>query len=192
MPMKLVVGLGNPGVQYVGTRHNAGFDVIVELVRRWQPGKSQMKFSSEIWEVFADKGKVLLITPTTYMNRSGEAVQQITRFYQVLPQDVAVVCDDINLPLGRVRWRASGSAGGQKGLADIIQSLGTDEIPRLRLGVGRPPGQMDAAAFVLSRFRSEERGESEIMTAIAADSVEAWVADGVVSVMNRFNRSSEE
>ena len=190
--MKLVVGLGNPGVQYVGTRHNAGFDVIVELVRRWQPGKSQMKFSSEIWEVFADKGKVLLITPTTYMNRSGEAVQQITRFYQVLPQDVAVVCDDINLPLGRVRWRASGSAGGQKGLADIIQSLGTDEIPRLRLGVGRPPGQMDAAAFVLSRFRSEERGESEIMTAIAADSVEAWVADGVVSVMNRFNRSSEE
>ena len=192
MPMKLVVGLGNPGAQYVGTRHNAGFDVIVELVRRWQPGKSQMKFSSEIWEVFADKGKVLLITPTTYMNRSGEAVQQITRFYQVLPQDVAVVCDDINLPLGRVRWRASGSAGGQKGLADIIQSLGTDEIPRLRLGVGRPPGQLDAAAFVLSRFRSEERGESEIMTAIAADSVEAWVADGVVSVMNRFNRSSEE
>ena len=192
MPMKLVVGLGNPGVQYAGTRHNAGFDVIAELVRRWQSGKSQMKFSSEIWEVFADMGKILLVTPTTYMNRSGEAVQQITRFYQVLPQDVAVVCDDINLPLGGIRWRASGSAGGQKGLADIIQSLGTDQIPRLRLGVGRPPGQMDAAAFVLSRFRAEERSESEIMTKIAADSVETWVADGVVSAMNQFNRSSEE
>jgi len=190
--MKLVVGLGNPGIQYAGTRHNVGFDVVAELVRRWQLGKSQMKFSSEIWEVFADTGKVLLVTPTTYMNRSGEAVQQITRFYQVLPQDVAVVCDDINLPLGRIRWRASGSAGGQKGLADIIQSLGTDQIPRLRLGVGRPPGQMDAAAFVLSRFRAEERSESEIMTAIAADSVEAWVVEGVVSAMNRFNRSSEE
>ena len=192
MAMKLVVGLGNPGAQYAGTRHNAGFDVITELVRRWQPGKSQMKFSSVIWEVFADSGKVLLVTPTTYMNRSGEAVQQIARFYQVLPQDVAVICDDINLPLGRIRWRASGSAGGQKGLADIIQKLGTDQIPRLRLGVGRPPGQMDASDFVLSRFRAEEREESEIMTKIAADSAEAWLADGVVSAMNRYNRSSEE
>ena len=180
MAMKLVAGLGNPGGQYTGTRHNVGFDVIVELVRRWQPGKPQSKFSSEIWEVFADAGKVLLVTPTTYMNRSGEAVQQIARFYQVLPQDVAVICDDINLPFGRIRWRASGSAGGQKGLADIIQRLGTDQIPRLRLGVGRPPGQMDAADFVLSRFRPEEREEAEIMTATAADSVESWIADGVV------------
>lgn len=190
--MKLVVGLGNPGAQYAGTRHNAGFDVIIELVRRCQPGKSQTKFSSVIWEVFADTGKILLVTPTTYMNRSGEAVQQIAGFYQVLPQDVAVVCDDINLPLGRIRWRASGSAGGQKGLADIIQKLGTDQVPRLRLGVGRPPGQMDAADFVLSRFRAEERAESEMMTKIAADSAEAWIADGVVSAMNRYNRSSEE
>jgi PTH1 family peptidyl-tRNA hydrolase len=192
MAMKLVVGLGNPGAQYAGTRHNAGFDVITELVRRFQPDKSQAKFSSVIWEVFADAGKVLLVTPTTYMNRSGEAVQQIARFYQILPQDVAIVCDDINLPLGRIRWRASGSAGGQKGLADIIQRLGTDQVPRLRLGVGRPPGQMDPADFVLSRFRAEEREESELMTRIGADSVEAWMANGVVSAMNRYNRSSDE
>ena len=163
-----------------------------ERRRRWQAGKSQMKFSSEIWEVFADTGKILLVTPTTYMNRSGEAVQQIARFYQILPQDVVIVCDDINLPLGRIRWRASGSAGGQKGLADIIQRLGTDQIPRLRLGVGRPPGQMDPADFVLSRFRAEEREESEMMTRIGADSVEAWIADGIVSAMNRYNRSSDE
>jgi PTH1 family peptidyl-tRNA hydrolase len=90
--------------------------------------------------VIADTGKVLLVTPTTFMNRSGEAVQQFVHFYQIAPQDVVVVCDDMNLPLGRIRWRASGSAGGQKGLADIIQRLGTDQVPRLRLGVGRPPG----------------------------------------------------
>lgn len=192
MAMKLVVGLGNPGAQYAGTRHNAGFDVITELVRRFQLDKSQAKFSSVIWEVFTNAGKVLLVTPTTYMNRSGEAVQQIARFYQILPQDVAIVCDDINLPLGRIRWRASGSAGGQKGLADIIQRLGTDQVPRLRLGVGRPPGQMDPADFVLSRFRAEEREESELMTRIGADSVEAWMANGVVSAMNRYNRSSDE
>ena len=192
MAMKLVVGLGNPGAQYSGTRHNAGFDVVLELVRRYQPDKPQSKFSSEIWEIFVGSGKLLLVTPTTYMNRSGEAVQQITRFYQISPQDVAVVCDDINLPMGRIRWRAGGSAGGQKGLADIIQRLGTDQIPRLRMGVGRPPGQMDAADFVLSRFRAEERAESKLMTKIAADSIDTWIADGVSSAMNRFNRLAEE
>jgi len=192
MAMKLVVGLGNPGTQYAATRHNAGFDVIAELVRRTSPGKALAKFSSVIREVFAADSKVLLVTPTTFMNRSGEAVQQIVHFYQIEPQDVAVVCDDINLPLGRIRWRASGSAGGQKGLADIMQRLGTEQVPRLRLGVGRPPGQMDTADFVLSRFRADERSESEIMTTIAADSVEAWISDGLVSAMNRFNRLSEE
>ena len=192
MAMKLVVGLGNPGTQYAGTRHNAGFDVIAELVRRFSSGKAQSKFSSVVHEVFADTGKILLVTPTTFMNRSGEAVQQFVHFYQIVPQDVVVVCDDMNLPLGRIRWRASGSAGGQKGLADIIQRLGTDQVPRLRLGVGRPPGQMDAAEFVLSRFRTEQREESAVMTKIAADSVETWISDGLVCAMNRYNRSSEE
>jgi len=191
MAMKLVVGLGNPGVKYAGTRHNAGFDVVFELVRRFSAGKPTSSFSSEIWEAFTPQGKILLVAPTTFMNRSGEAVQQIVRFYQIVPEDVVVVCDDINLPFGRIRWRASGSAGGQKGLADIILRLGTDKIPRLRLGVGRPPGQMDAADFVLSRFRADEREESELMTKIAADSVEAWIAEGIVGAMNRFNRSSE-
>ncbi len=105
---------------------------------------------------------------------------------------MVVVCDDMHLPLGRIRWRASGSAGGQKGLADIIQRLETDQVPRLRLGVGRPPGQMDAAEFVLSRFRTEQREESAVMTKIAADSVETWISDGLVCAMNRYNRSSEE
>lgn len=190
--MKLVVGLGNPGSQYSGTRHNVGFDVVAELVRRWQPGKSQVKFQAEIWEAFSSSGKVLLASPMTFMNRSGEAVQQIAGFWQIASDDVVVACDDMNLPLGTLRWRAGGSSGGQKGLADILLRLGTEQIPRLRLGVGRPPGQMDAAAWVLARFRSEEREESQIMTKLAADSVETWAAEGLVAAMNRYNGTSQD
>ena len=190
--MKLVVGLGNPGSQYSGTRHNVGFDVVTELAHRWQSPKPQVKFQAEIREAFPSSGKVLLAAPLTYMNRSGESVQQIARFYQVASEDVVVICDDINLPLGRLRWRASGSSGGQKGLADILLRLGTDQVPRLRLGVGRPPGQMDAATWVLARFRSEERREAELMTKLAADSIESWASEGIVNTMNKFNRSTEE
>lgn len=190
--MKMVVGLGNPGSQYSGTRHNVGFDVIAELARRWQVGKPQIKFQAEIHEAFFPSGKVLLVAPMTFMNRSGESVQQITRFYQVASQDAAVVCDDINLPFGTLRWRASGSSGGQKGLSDILLRLGTEQVPRLRMGVGRPPGNMDAAAWVLARFRSDEREDAELMTRLAADSVECWVSGGIVSTMNMFNRSANE
>ena len=192
MKMKLVVGLGNPGSLYTGTRHNVGFDVIAELAQRWQGGKPQLKFQAEIREAIFPSGKVLLVAPMTYMNRSGESVQQIVRFYQVASEDVAVVCDDMNLPLGRLRWRAGGSSGGQKGLADILQRLGTEKVPRLRLGVGRPPGTMDSAAFVLARFRAEDRGEAELMVKLAADSMECWISEGLAVAMNRFNRSSED
>ncbi len=189
--MKLVVGLGNPGSQYKGTRHNVGFDVVAELVRRLIPGKSQSKFQSEIYEAFVGGEKVLLLMPQTYMNRSGDAVQQCVKFYQVGVEDVVVVCDDMNLPAGKLRWRGSGSSGGQKGLADILQKLGSENVPRLRMGVGRPPGQMDPADWVLSKFRSEEKSDVELMTLTAADSVELWIKEGLVTVMNRYNRSSE-
>ena len=190
--MKLVVGLGNPGSQYSGTRHNVGFDVIAELVRRWQPSGPQMKFQAEIHEAFFPSGKVLLVAPVTFMNRSGESVQQIARFYQVASEDVAVICDDMNLPFGTLRWRAGGSSGGQKGLADILLRLGTDQVSRLRMGIGRPPGHMDASAWVLARFRSDEREDAELMTKLAANSVECWVSEGIVGTMNKFNRSAEE
>ncbi|MFO0976245.1 MAG: aminoacyl-tRNA hydrolase [Planctomycetaceae bacterium] len=194
--MKVVVGLGNPGSQYSGTRHNVGFDVIDELSRRWQFAKPQVKFQAELRDGNFGGHKLLLVTPQTFMNRSGESVQQIVRFYQMptetLSDNLVVVCDDMNLPLGRLRWRASGSSGGQKGLADILLRLGTDQIPRLRLGVGRPPGQMDPAKWVLAKFRSEEQAESELMTKLAADSVELWVKEGMASTMNRYNRASEE
>lgn len=190
--MKLVVGLGNPGSQYSGTRHNVGFDVIADLAQRWQADKPQLKFQAEIREAFPSSGKVLLVAPMTYMNRSGESVQQIVRFYQIATEDIVVICDDMNIPLGRLRWRSGGSSGGQKGLADISLRLGTEKIPRLRLGVGRPPGHMEASNWVLARFRSEERPEAELMTKLAADSVECWVSEGIVTTMNKFNRSSEE
>jgi PTH1 family peptidyl-tRNA hydrolase len=150
-----------------------------------------LKFQAEIREAHPASGKVLLVSPMLYMNRSGEPVQQIARFYQVEVEEIAVICDDMNLPLGRLRWRPGGSSGGQKGLADILARLGTEKVSRLRLGVGRPPGNMDPSHWVLARFRSEDRSEAEMMTKLAADSVECWLAEGIVGVMNRFNKASE-
>jgi len=189
--MKVIVGLGNPGAQYQGTRHNVGFDIVDHLARRWLAGGVQTKFQAEFAIVHSGGSRVLLVKPLTYMNRSGEAVQQICRFYQVEPESVVVICDDMNLPLGRIRWRAGGSAGGQKGLADIIQRLGTDKVPRLRIGVDRPPGKMDPAAWVLARFRAEDREEVELVSQTAADSVETWLAEGVSGAMNRYNGSGK-
>jgi PTH1 family peptidyl-tRNA hydrolase len=190
--MKVVVGLGNPGLQYAGTRHNVGFDVIDHLADRLKADRSQTKYQADIKEVFIGGGKVLLVKPLTYMNKSGDTALQIVRFFQLEATDVFVICDDMNLPLGKLRWRASGSAGGQKGLADILQKLGTDKVPRLRMGVGRPPGQMDPANWVLSRFRSDERDSVEHMRIIAADSVEICLTEGMTSAMNRYNKSDED
>ncbi len=190
--MKVVVGLGNPGLQYAGTRHNVGFDVVDHLAERLKAERPQSKYQSEIREAYIGGGKVVLVKPMTYMNKSGDSTLQIVRFFQLEASDVLVICDDMNLPLGKLRWRASGSAGGQKGLADILQKLGTDKVPRLRMGVGRPPGQMDPANWVLSRFRSDERDSVEHMRLIAADSAEICLTEGITSAMNRYNKSDED
>jgi PTH1 family peptidyl-tRNA hydrolase len=190
--MKVVVGLGNPGLQYAGTRHNVGFDVVDHLAERLKAERPQTKHQAEIREAYIGGGKVLLVKPLTYMNKSGDPTLQIVRFFQLEASDVLVICDDMNLPLGKLRWRASGSAGGQKGLADILQKLGTDKVPRLRMGVGRPPGQMDPANWVLSRFRSDERDSVEHMRLIAADSAEICLTEGITSAMNRYNKSDED
>lgn len=190
--MKVVVGLGNPGLQYAGTRHNVGFDVVDHLAERLKAERPQTKHQAEIRETCIGGGKVLLVKPMTYMNKSGDPTLQIVRFFQLEASDLLVICDDMNLPLGKLRWRASGSAGGQKGLADILQKLGTDKVPRLRMGVGRPPGQMDPANWVLSRFRSDERDSVEHMRIIAADSVEIYLTEGITSAMNRYNKADED
>ena len=190
--MKLIVGLGNPGSQYAGTRHNVGFEVLHELARRHNPsGPTQSRYKAEFRDIHVEGEKILLIAPMTYMNSSGEAVSPFVSFYKVELSDLVIVCDDMNLPCGRIRWRAQGSAGGQKGLDDTIRRLGSSEFPRLRIGIGRPPGRMDATSWVLGRFRDDEREEMELAVARAADSLERWISSGVEATMNAFNRDPE-
>ena len=149
--MKLVVGLGNPGAEYRRTRHNVGFDVVVELARRLVAPAPQRKFDGDLVEAFSRGERLLLLAPTTYMNDSGRSVGAAVEFYKLPAEDVLIVCDDLNLEPGRLRLRAGGSAGGQNGLKDIFRRLGTDAVPRLRVGIGRPPGRMTATDYVLGR-----------------------------------------
>ena len=190
--MRLVVGLGNPGEKYAGTRHNVGFDVVAELAKRFGAGKPQNKYQADFYDVQIRSEKVLLIAPLTYMNRSGESVWQFVRFFQPEMSEIVVVCDDMNLPTGKLRWKPSGSAGGQKGLSDIIQRLGQETFPRLRLGIDRPPGKMDVTSWVLGKFRDTEKDPIELAVVRAADSVENWVSEGIEPTMNKYNRQSEE
>lgn len=186
--MKVVVGLGNPGRKYENTRHNIGFEVVSELASRWNADPPRSRFESEICEIQIGVSKVLLVAPQTFMNLSGRAVGKLCDFYKLEPEAFTVVCDDMNLPVGRLRWRAKGSAGGQKGLLDITRHLGTQEVARLRIGVGRPPGRQDPADYVLGRFGKAEREEMEIAVAHAADSVELWVREGTTTTMNKYNQ----
>ena len=189
--MKLIVGLRNPGSRYTGTRHNVGFDVIGEFSRRFQAPAPQKKFQSEFQNAVVGGEKVLLVAPMTYMNCSGEAVSLFVRFYKLQLEDLVIVCDDMNLPCGRIRWRAGGTAGGQKGLNDTILRLGTSDFPRVRLGIGRPPGRADATSWVLGRFREDETSIMRNAVVRAADSLENWVLNGLEATMNRFNREPE-
>ncbi len=188
--MKVVVGLGNPGSRYNNTRHNVGFEVLYELARR-HGGSLTNKFESEIADVFINGKKLLLVAPQTFMNLSGRAVRKVVDFYQLELEDLVLVCDDMNLDIGRIRWRASGSAGGQKGLKDTITHLGSQDFPRLRLGIDRPPGRMQVSDYVLSKFRSDEAEEVQHMIIRAADSVEVWLEEGLGEAMNRFNKKAE-
>ena len=189
--MKIVVGLGNPGDKYEGTRHNVGFDVLAELGRRGAAGKPRTRFEALVIEVACGAEKLLLVAPQTFMNLSGRSVQQFIRFYQAPLADVLVVCDDLNLKVGQLRLRSSGSAGGQKGLHSILTCLGSEAVPRLRLGIGRPPVNFDAADYVLSRFRRDELEVMDSATGRAASAVEVWVRDGISAAMNQFNGESE-
>jgi PTH1 family peptidyl-tRNA hydrolase len=186
--MKLVVGLGNPGRKYVGTRHNVGFAVLEELSRRHAAASPRKAYGGEAVEANIGGERALLLAPHTYMNRSGQSVRQAVDFYKIEPADVLVICDDMNLPLGQLRIRIKGSDGGQKGLADTIRHLGTDDVPRLRIGIDRPPENWDGADYVLAKFTKEESEEAAIAVQRAADAVAVWAAEGVDAAMNRFNQ----
>jgi PTH1 family peptidyl-tRNA hydrolase len=185
--MKLVVGLGNPGRKYQGTRHNVGFRVAAELAARHGTSNPKRAFQGETVEAAIDGTKLLLLCPHTLMNKSGESVLGARDFYKIPHEDLLVVSDDFNLPLGKLRFRKSGSSGGQRGLEDILRRLGGEDIPRLRIGVGSPPAGRDAADYVLGRFSKSEKPEIDLAVVRAADAVEVWVREGIAAAMNRYN-----
>ncbi|NBC94720.1 MAG: aminoacyl-tRNA hydrolase [Deinococcus-Thermus bacterium] len=179
--MRLVVGLGNPGPRYAGTRHNAGFLVVDELARRHGASFRAGRHGEE-----ARLGRVRLLKPQTFMNRSGAAVQAVATKNGIPPEEILVVHDDLDLPLGRLRVRRGGGAGGQKGVRDIIDRLGPD-FARLKIGIDRPPTRWTTEHWVLSRFRDDEAELVERVVDAAADGVEALLRDGVDAASNAVN-----
>jgi PTH1 family peptidyl-tRNA hydrolase len=189
--VKLIVGLGNPGPEYSDTRHNVGFWVADELAARHKVKfRESAKWRARTARIAAPDHDVLLAEPTTFMNLSGWAVRELAAFYKIGWSDVLVLVDDADLPLGKLRIRMSGSAGGHNGLKSIIQELGTQEFPRLRIGVGRQPGELKN--HVLGRFGTEEREPIENAVRKAADAAEMFVTDGILKAMNTFNPGDKE
>jgi len=187
-PDWLVVGLGNPGDRFAETRHNVGFQVADEIAERKNVPIQRLKYKALTNTTEFGGTRILLMKPVTYMNLSGEAVGEAARFFKVPPERVLVISDDVSLPLGKLRIRRSGSAGGHNGLKNIIQHLGTDQFPRLKVGVGeKPHPDYEMADWVLSKFAGEDRRRMEETVKRAADAVEAILTLGVDEAMSRYN-----
>ena len=189
--MKLVIGLGNPGRRYQQTRHNVGFAVAEELARMVGGDTPRTRFEGELVEGSLGGTKVGLLCPMTYMNASGQSVRKAVDFYKLDATEILVVCDDLNLSLGRLRIRASGSAGGQKGLADVIRHLATDEVPRLRIGIDAAPPGWAVPDYVLSKFKPGELPTIEDAIQQAALAAADWVQHGIDFCMNRYNANAK-
>lgn len=191
--MKLIVGLGNPGREYRDTRHNVGFMVVDEIARRH--GLTWAMAPSQVPDAFVAKKfgevPVLLAKPLTFMNLSGAAVAALAGYYRIDPVDLLVVYDDVDLPFGKLRARASGSAGTHNGMRSIVQRLGTTAFPRLRVGIGRGDRRRDLADLVLSTFEPAEADQLESIIANGADAAEMFAADGILKVMNTYNPAPE-
>ena len=192
---KLVIGLGNPGKEYVGTRHNVGFEVVERLAVKLDCSlRKKLRFAAQVGEVTLDSGKIMLAAPQTFMNRSGTAVAAIVKWSKVLPVEVLVIADDADLPLGQLRLRLTGGSGGHNGLRSIIDALGgNEEFARLRIGIGRTlPAGADISGHVLGRLSVAERREMDVSVATAVEAVESCLRDGFAVAMNRFNRRKED
>lgn len=185
---KVVVGLGNPGRKYADTRHNLGFIVVDELAKRTKAPDSRQRMKAELTEVRLGDDRLVLAMPQTFMNDSGVSVREIVRWYKAPLEDVLIVVDDLDLPFGQIRMRPQGSAGGHNGLKSIFQQLGTQEVPRLRIGIGR--GGHHTIGHVLSRFSPEEQQHLPGIIGEAADAVELWMQKGILETMNVTNGSS--
>ena len=185
--MRLLVGLGNPGNAYRDTRHNVGFDVLDVLARRAGGPVRRARFQGETAQVSLRGHPALLLWPLTWMNLSGSAVLAARDFYKISESEMLVCCDDFQLPLDAIRLRPGGTAGGQKGLADILALLGTTAVPRLRLGIGPVAAGWTTADFVLGRFAKAEHERVKVVVERAADAAEEWLARGIQAAMNRYN-----
>jgi peptidyl-tRNA hydrolase, PTH1 family len=190
-PTSLIIGLGNPGRQYRDNRHNIGFSVVDRLAARLEFSFSRVQFRALVADVRFEGRRIYIAKPQTYMNESGQAVSALARFYKISFENLLVIYDDVDLPFGTLRLRPEGGSAGQKGVASIIERLGTKEFPRLRVGVGRPPGRMLAAAYVLQNFSKED---AELLPEILDRAVEAsltFVTEGLESAMNKYNGTIE-
>jgi PTH1 family peptidyl-tRNA hydrolase len=183
----LLIGLGNPGREYRDNRHNIGFMLIDRLAVRLNARGMKLQSKAIVTSGLYEERKLILAKPQTYMNLSGQSVQGLLHFYKIPPENLIVAHDDLDLPLGTIRIRPGGGAGGQRGMASTIERLGTKDFPRLRLGIGRPPGRMDSAAYVLQNFsRADMLLVSETLDR-AADAALTFVTEGLNAAMNKFN-----
>jgi PTH1 family peptidyl-tRNA hydrolase len=184
--MKIIVGLGNPGEKYVKTRHNFGFMVIDRLAQQLEMGCNQKKFRSFFCKKTVEQEEIILLKPQTFMNMSGVAVREAVDMYKCALHDLMVVCDDLDLPLGKIRIRRTGGCGGHRGLESIAASLGSTSFSRLRVGIGRP-AVGDTRDYVLSVFSKEEEAIVAEITEKACQALKVWVFEGIDACMNKFN-----
>ena len=197
--MKLIVGLGNPGKEYAATRHNVGFEVIDRLAAKlaWMKAGdfdrlAKSKFDGLAYDGLLGSEKLVLLKPVTFMNLSGKSVQSAMAFYQLIPDDVMIVLDDVALPCGKIRVRPGGSSGGHNGLKDIERALATDRYPRLRVGIDAPPPRLPQREYVLGRFTEEQKKAIEPAYARAADAIVMWIEKGINAAMNVFNADEQQ
>ncbi len=183
----MIVGLGNPGPAYRHTRHNFGFLVIDELADAFNIPVKRLKFKAMIGEGRFGENKVVLVKPMTFMNESGRAVAPLLRFFKLPLSNLLVIHDDLDLPLGMLRLRPTGGTSGQRGMASIITQLGTQDFPRMRLGIGRPPGQMDPVDYVLKDFLPSENELLKIVLQTAIEACQTFINEGLTKTMNKYN-----
>jgi len=184
--MKIIVGLGNPGKEYKNTRHNIGFMVLEELASRYPLEKQESKFEAIIGHARIKGEKVLLVKPLTFMNLSGKSVQPLVHWHKLDLQDLMVIYDDMDLPLGTIRMRATGGSGGHNGIKSIMERLAAPDFARTRIGIGRPVDR-EAVDWVLGRFAAGEKEQMEQTVKQAADAVERWITGGIMEAMNAYN-----
>jgi PTH1 family peptidyl-tRNA hydrolase len=183
----LIVGLGNPGIKYRKTRHNFGFMVVDALAEDLKLPLKKLKYKAMIGEGRLSDSKIILARPLTYMNNSGDSVWQLAKFFKVPNENIIVAHDDLDLPLGVLRLRPGGGASGQRGVASIIQKLGTQDFARVRLGISRPPGQMDPVDYVLEKFLPNEEKLRDIVIKEAVEAIQVFVREGLSMAMNKYN-----